>query len=156
MWFVARGQGLCYQYFPSETWEQRWLLTWKSGKADLGFLKPCTKSILISLSISDREVKHYPEVPNSDLCRKKKLTQTALFDSINMRKQQREFSHSTEMQLFLETAKGGYRTLQEVPHNPRADLSYNGTKQTCHQIHSCYLLKGKCRKLGSVERNPWG
>lgn len=73
-----------------------------------------------------------------------------------MKKQQRRFSHSIEMQLFLETAKGGYRTLQEVTHNPHAEdlpLTHNGIKQTCLQIHSCYLVKGKCRKLGSVEKN---
>lgn len=72
-------------------------------------------------------------------------------------KLQGAFSRSTEMQSFLETAKGACTTLQEVIHNPHAEdlpLTHNGTKQTCHQVHSCYLLKGKRGELWSAEGNP--
>lgn len=66
------------------------------------------------------------------------------------------------MQLFGETAKGGCTALQKVSHNLQVGdltLTHNGTKPTCHQVLSCYLLKGKWGREGefwSAEGNDQG
>lgn len=151
------------------TWEQRWEQDQRSRRNHLH--KKQTKQAWVSEATYQ---KHTPSpfflrqrsgtltrVPNLGLCGGK-LNQAALFDSINLKKPQREFSHSTEMQLFGETAKGRCTALQKVSHNLQAGdlpLTHNSTKPTCHQVLSCYLLKGKWGRGRSwgilVSRRQW-
>lgn len=117
--------------------------------------KPRTRSPLVAPSSSGKGGKHCQKI-RIWICTEGNLTPSALFDSINLRKPQGDFRTQVKCSCFWKQRRESAQLCERQPAGLTPSLSaWNRQRQDKRlQVHSCYLLKGKCGELWSAEGNP--